>query len=615
MASVSARVVIVGILAACGDDPARVRLEPISPCGQVTNETALRVVAYTGDGEQRRTVPPTEIDAFPASTEQLGVEVIGDGGRIVAAGKTAPLAFAELDDDTAIPIVMAPLDGFCPVGPLTEPRVRPTVARAGDQVLVVGGTGPDGEPLATAEIYDPATATFTAIDVPPTLMDPDSGLAGAVLTELVDGRVALTGTASHAIAFFDPATRRFSTPSLFDRRAFHAAHATGDNTLLVIGGCAEVVAGACDATSLSSGFFYDLDDVTMRVRGPALEPNAERFGATIVSLGEAADGVERFVLAGGFGEAGIANRFALGDSNAERIAGLPGAVAALDGGGVLAAFGAATASVLPPDRSTVVSLGATPGLVGTSMIPLEDGSVLAIGSAVARYRPTSGAWTVAAPAGTPPGPLDAPSLVRLPDGSVLVVGGAATTEAWIYRPTLVGPTSGSVFVTPGGDDGGVLTAPDPSTVDRSSDGFVLVATDDDLHARALVGGPRIAEGSISAIVQAEAGGVALIAQQTGSGRALVGRLVPGEPARIVQLANGAANVLCAGSAVSAAELAGAVGLAIRDGFATLSIGPAGATTPKASCRIPTSERGAWGLAAAGAGARVVLGPITVERAP
>src|SRR5690606_12884237 len=147
----------LALLVACGDDPARVRLAPVSPCGQVANETALRVVAYTAGGEQRRTVPPYDIDAFPADTEQLAVEVIGDQGRIVAIGKTAPLPFASLPDGADIPIVMAPPDGFCPVGPMTEPRASPAVARAGDLVLVVGGTGVSGEPLATAEVYDRAT--------------------------------------------------------------------------------------------------------------------------------------------------------------------------------------------------------------------------------------------------------------------------------------------------------------------------------------------------------------------------------------------------------------------------------------------------------------------------
>src|SRR4051812_48668312 len=120
MTGVFPRVPALVLLVACGDDPARVALVPISPCGNVEGETALRVVAYTGGLEQRRTVPPGgrvgTIDSFPADTVQLGVEVVGDSGRVVAVGKTATLAFDALADGTTIPIVMGPLDGFCAVG-------------------------------------------------------------------------------------------------------------------------------------------------------------------------------------------------------------------------------------------------------------------------------------------------------------------------------------------------------------------------------------------------------------------------------------------------------------------------------------------------------------------
>jgi hypothetical protein len=610
-------VLVIALLVACGDDAARVRLVPISPCGQVTNETALRVVGYTAEREQRRTVPPNDIDSFPADTEQLGVEVIGDNGKLVAVGKTAPLAFNALDDATEIPIVMAPLDGVCPVGSMTEPRHAPVVARAGDGVLVVGGTGVAGEQLATAELYDRATGSFVAVSVPATLMDPDNGLAGVVLTELADGRVALTGTSSHAITFFDPSTRTFSAPSLFDHRAFHGALPIDGDGLLVIGGCADVVAGTCSGATLSSGFIYDLTDVTMRVRGPTLEPGAARHGASMLRLGIQSDGAERYLLAGGFGDPGIASRFALADMNAERIDGLGAQLAVLDGGAVLSAFSTdgstPPAAVLPPDRAQVVTLGATPAITGASLTSLEDGSVLAIGDRIDRYNPTTNRWTPVT-AGQLPGALDRPSTALLADGTVLVVGGAATSDAWIYRPSLVGPRAGSVIVVPDGTEDDVLTASDPSTVDRSTGGFVLESADDDLHARALVGGPRMARGSISAIVRVESGGVALIAQQSGPGRALVGRLVPGEPARILALDGGTTQILCTGTAVSDGDLMTPVSLAITGDIARLSVGAAGAAIVKATCAVPTSERGAWGIAAAGAGARIELGPVTVERA-
>ncbi len=595
------RVAVLVLLLACGDPAARVQLAPVSPCGQVTDETALRVVAYTAGGELRRTVPPSQIDAFPADTEQLGVEVIGDAGKLVAVGKTAPLVFDALPDGTDIPIVMAPLEGTCPVGPMTEPRSSPTAARAGDLVLLVGGTGAVGEQLATAEVYDPSTTTFTPVSVPPSLMDPSNGLAGAVLTELADGRVALTGTASHALAIFDPRTRKFSAPSLFDHRAFHGALSVDDDKLLVIGGCAEVASGACAGPSLRTGFIYDLTELTMRERGPALEPTAIRNGARVFDLGEQRDGVRRFVLAGGAGELDAGDRFALADAMAERIGNLHAQVTPLDGGALLTTT-AGAASVLAPDASAAVPTAAAAG----SLVTLEDGSVLAVGPGIMRFTPTLEDW-----AGVPSTlPTQAsPALVRLADGSVLIAGGAATVDAWIYRPSLVGASTGSLVFVPDTTTDAVMTAPDPAAVDRSGGALALVGDD----ARVLVGGPRMAQGSISAVVRVTTGGVALIAQQIGPGHLLVGRLVPGEPARIVQRAAGADTTLCSGMTVTETDLTLPITLAITGGVGSLSVGASGSASVKVTCEVPTADRGAWGLAAAGAGARVEVGPVTVAR--
>lgn len=585
------------------------------------SKTALRVIAYTAGGEIRRSVPPNDIDAFPADTEQLGVEVIGDSGGLVAIGKTAPLAFDDLADATPIPIVMAPPGGFCPVGPMIEPRIAPLVARAGDGVLIAGGTAPSGERLSTAEYYDPATATFTAVDVPSSLVDPDNGLAGAVLSELPDGRVALTGTASHALAYFSAGDRRFTSPSLFDRRAFHGAIAVDADHLLIIGGCADVVGGTCSGPTLRTGFVYDLRDLASRERAPQLGVTAQRYGARVVDLGIQHDGARRYLLAGGFGEAGAADRFAITDATTEAIAGMHAQTALLDGGGVLTAFDpdgnpqTGAASVLVPGGG-LASLALAPRFAGARLATLEDGSVIAIGgdANVARYVPTTNAWSVTQPAGKGPGAIVAPVLVRLADGSLLVLGGGdATAQAWIYRPSLVGPAAGSIVALPDGSTEGVLTVSDPTLLDRTAGRLVLVSADDDYRARALVGGPRMAQGSVSASVRVQAGGVALIAQQTGPGRALVGRLVPGEPARIEQLDGGATTTLCSGMTVTEADVAVPVTLAINAGIATLSVGANGAGTAKITCSISTADRGAWGVAAAGANARVDIGPVTVAR--
>ncbi|HEX5058509.1 MAG TPA: hypothetical protein VFV99_04070, partial [Kofleriaceae bacterium] len=88
---------------------------------------------------------------------------------------------------------------------------------------------------------------------------------------------------------------------------------------------------------------------------------------------------------------------------------------------------------------------------------------------------------------------------------------------------------------------------------------------------------------------------------------------PGEAARIEQLSAGTTQTLCSGMSVSAAELEGAVTLTVSGGTATLGIGPLGNVITKVSCAVPTTDRGAWGIAAAGANARIDVGAVTVGR--
>jgi hypothetical protein len=621
---VNARGALLILLAACGDPAAHVRLAPVplpGGCGLTSSKTALRVIAFTPGGQVRRTVPPTDIDAFPADTEQLGVEVIGGAsGGFLAIGKTAPLDYGALAEGTEIPIVMVPPSGFCPTAPMSEPRVAPVVARAGDGVLVVGGLGSSGQQLLTADYYDASTAAFSPVDLPASLLDADNGLAGAVLTELSDGRVVLSGTASHALAIFDPATRTFSTPALFDHRAYHAAIAPASDQLFILGGCADIVGGACSGPSLRSSFTYDLTDLAQRTRGPTLPDMAARYGAHIHDLGEQRDGVHRYLLAGGFGDPGVADRFGLTEDSVTTITGLHAQDALLDGGALLTAFEpdgspqTGATAILAPDGTAAVPQSFAPPVDGARLVTLEDGSVLAIGGdpsgRVARYLPTTDAWSFSTAAGQGPGPLDAPRLIRLADGSVLVLGGrGATADAWIYRPSLVGATSGSVVALSDGSTEGVLTATDPSSLSRAS-GFVLSSTEDDLRARVLVGGPRTVNGSITASLTVMAGGVALIARQTGPGHAMVGRLVPGEPARIQNLAGGQLTNLCSGTTVTAEHLAAQVTLAIHGATATIST----PTVSLVSCEVPAGERGAWGVAAAGSSAQIDVHAVTVERA-
>jgi hypothetical protein len=285
-----------------------------------------------------------------------------------------------------------------------------------------------------------------------------------------------------------------------------------------------------------------------------------------------------------------------------------------------------TASVYAPGAAAAQVIPAAPPLQGARLVALEDGRVLGFGgdpglpgdpnSRVLTYDPTHGAWQLAEAASqAQTGVLTAPSLARLADGSVLVLGGAVSPRAWLYRPSLVGPASPSITIIPTSDDaGGTLTAPDPATVTRvaSPAAWRLTAPADAAMARALVGGPRMAVGSVQATVHVGGGGVALIAQQTGPGRAIVAELVPGAPPQLVRLDAGDRRVVCSGpGALAPFDPAGPVRLrlAISDHDARLTRDDAEVL----ACAMAATERGAWGIASLGGGAQLTVDLVTVAR--
>jgi hypothetical protein len=590
---VFARGALLVCLAACGESASHVQLAPVNLCPNVTGTSGLRVIAYTPGGDLKRPVPPTEIDAFPGDTEQLGVEVLGSAGEVVRTGKTGPIDFASLGEGTQIPVVMAPPGDVCATlaGPL-ETRTKPAVAAAGDGVLIVGGLDGSGTPLATAEYYDAKTATFEPVSVPGAYDDPVNGFAGVALATLPDGRVAITGTAHTTIAYFDPATRAISAPLPFDVRAFHAAYAIDNDHLMIMGGCAEVAAGACSGPLRHESYSYDLRDLTMRTLLPTLGPSETREGGAIVDLGVQTDGVRRFALVGADGSA--ADRFALADAAPEVVTGLRAQTTLIDGNALLSADGSGAVQVAP--GAGPVAITPPPAIAGVQLVTLEDGSVLVLGDQLARYVPSTNSWMTG---DALPTSLAGATLVRLGDGSVLaLIPGAA----YIYRPSLVGPQTGQVVAAPDGSQQGIMTAPDVAATTRM--GSHLLLTGD--GARVLVGGTRMATGVVGANIQATAGGVELIAQQTAPGRAVLGRLVPGERAQILR-ADGSS---CTGALVTADDLTLSISLAITGGTAALSV----ADVAKVTCDLPDAgEPGAWGLAAAGDGAQIDVGPVTVTR--
>jgi hypothetical protein len=633
-----ALVVALGAIAfgCSGDDPARVTLLPVdNPCGRPAGARNVRITAY-GAAEKRVSVAPDEgIDVadFPSDTEQLSIEVEVGAGAIGAAGKTAPFEFLALEDGVTLPIFLAPPNGFCPtVGAMAVPRIAPAVARAGDGVLVVGGHDENDVWTASAEFYDPLTSTFSSVEIPDLFDDPDNaaGFAGVSLATLPDGRVAMSGGAFQQIAIFDPDTRTFVSSGGIEGRAYHTSIALDDDHVLLAGGCPVLAGTACPmAEPRRSSKIYDLGNTLDPEIGPNLR--VSRLGATVFDIGTGRDGQRGFVIAGGqapiLADPTGADAIVVGSaSDGYEVSNVHAHAAQLDGGGVITAFAldgapaTGAASVIVPGDAAARPITAAFVRDGARLVGLEDGRVLGVGGDptgdVMLYDPTTDRWQTLAPAGEAPGVLVAPSLLRLPDGSILVLGspinGVASTGAWIYRPSIVGPAIGSMSVLPLDEGTGVLTAEDPATVMRTQVPPSWTLVGGASMARAIVGGPRRMSGSISASVRVTAGGMALIGQQTAPGRAIVGELTEGQPARIVRLDGAEERVLCRGRnapPLLRADLTNTTArLEISGGTARLSV----ESTVLASCDIDVSERGAWGVGAL-AGSSVTVAGVTVTR--
>ncbi|WP_433519485.1 DUF6603 domain-containing protein [Nonomuraea sp. CA-143628] len=253
--------------------PAGVLPAPVSEVDLVPLQNG-RVLIAGGSAPDGSPVPVTQLfdpagdswstgSALGAARRRHATTRLQDGRVLVTGGQGrghAPLASAELFDSAA--------GRWTPAAGMAVARHGHSATVLGDgRVLVAGGSGArDGQEdgaLASAELYDPATATWTTTG---TLSSARTGHQAVLLD---DGRVLVTGGLlptgagrAEPLAYcevFDPADGEWSTTgSLGTARAGHQAVLLADHRVLVTGGDPVVAAdGTLDPHSLASAELYD----------------------------------------------------------------------------------------------------------------------------------------------------------------------------------------------------------------------------------------------------------------------------------------------------------------------------------------------------------------------
>ena len=374
--------------------------------------------------------------------------------RLAAVAAAVILAAAAV----GLPLILskpAAAGSFVPTGSMISPRQHPFGILLHDgRVLIAGGWDDSTGLLASAELYDPATGTFSQTG---SMSTTRVGTA----TLLSDGRVLFAGggdgTGFLASAeLYDPTTGKFSpTGSMAVARWGHTATLLPDGRVLIAGGEAQ------DSMALASAELYDPATgkfsptgsmtVARTEQSAALLPNGlvliaggvtnsrdstDIRGASPLTSAELYD-----PATGKFSPTGSMTTFRREPTTT-----------LLSDGRVLIAGGSSW-----PDPGQNDSVGVTSAelynpatgrfsrLAGSMMwsqpVVLSDGRVLIVGSSVASapaelYNPRTGTIS---PTGSMSTARSGPTAVLLPDGRVLVAGGMgigdkALASAELYQP-------------------------------------------------------------------------------------------------------------------------------------------------------------------------------------
>ena len=495
-------------------------------------------------------------------------------GTPTVAGSYGPIIISALNGNLAAALpgfsiaVSVPIGSFTVTGSLTTGRMQETATPlSSGKVLVAGGYDVFQTALASAELYDPATGSWS----PVAPMSVHRAEQSATL--LADGRVLVAGgfdDSSNLLSsaeLYDPVTGSWTTlPPMTGARAGHTATLLSDGRVLVAG-------GDLGALEVASAEWYDPGSNSWQAAAP-LGLLRSYHSATRLKDGTV-------LVAGGYDDAWeITSSAELYDPVHDSWSAAP----SLQQDRVL------HGAVLLPDGSVLVTGGYS-----------DDHGYL---SSVERFDPVAGSWGAASPLSFA---RDYHTATFLNSGMVLVAGGegpSGNLGAEVYNPaadswTAAGPmafpqsyhgavplTDGRVLLAGGSQDAGYTMAETQLFTDLVTPDYTLSFTAAGGGSLKGVTTQKTAQGgSTTAVGAIPASGYQFV-NWTGSG-------FPASAANPLTLSSVTANLTI--TANFAASVNGACGIS---GGATLTASP-GTGLCSAGAASAVAGSGPWNWSCSG----------------
>jgi hypothetical protein len=207
-----------------------------------------------------------------------GTVLVTGGLNLAGDSSGTPVASAEIYNPTT--------DSFTVTGPMTTGRFFHMATLLGNGMVLITGGLNEGGPLASAEIYDPATMTFAATGTMTTVrMGHTATLLGNANVLIAGGAASFGGAATNAAELFDPAAGTFTaTNPMTAAHSTHTATLLQNGQVLIAGGASAFYAsGQINTISTVELFDPTTGDFTATADMTSVR---ESHTATLLSSGE-----------------------------------------------------------------------------------------------------------------------------------------------------------------------------------------------------------------------------------------------------------------------------------------------------------------------------------------